>query len=62
VCGQCSRLGHNCDYVPRHAFRDDTPRIVERMQDVTNVTSSVWDRELAQHLLPGFEADINISL
>ncbi|ETI29066.1 hypothetical protein G647_01519 [Cladophialophora carrionii CBS 160.54] len=43
VCGQCSRLGHNCDYVPRHAFRDDTPRVVERMQDVTNVASSIWD-------------------
>ncbi|EXJ96241.1 hypothetical protein A1O1_01367 [Capronia coronata CBS 617.96] len=43
VCGQCSRLGHTCDYSPRLAFRDDTPRVVERMQDVTVVTSSVWD-------------------
>lgn len=43
VCAQCSRLGHNCDYSPRLAFRDDTPRIVERMQDFTNVASSVWD-------------------
>ncbi|KIX07082.1 uncharacterized protein Z518_05059 [Rhinocladiella mackenziei CBS 650.93] len=43
VCGQCERLGHNCDYSPRLAFRDDTPRVLERMQDVTNVASSVWD-------------------
>lgn len=43
VCGQCSRLGHNCDYSPRLSFRDDTPRVVERMQDVTIVASSVWD-------------------
>jgi hypothetical protein len=46
VCGQCSRLGHSCDYSPRLAFRDDTPRILERMQEVTIVTSSVWDRKL----------------
>ena len=43
ICGQCTRLGHNCDYSPRLAFRDDTPRVLERMQDVTIVTSSVWD-------------------
>lgn len=43
VCGQCTRLGHNCDYSPRLAFRDDTPRVLERMQDVTIVPSSVWD-------------------
>lgn len=43
VCGQCTRLGHHCDYSPRLAFRDDTPRVLERMQDVTIVTSSVWD-------------------
>ncbi|EXJ79209.1 hypothetical protein A1O3_08710 [Capronia epimyces CBS 606.96] len=43
VCGQCARLGHTCDYSPRLSFRDDTPRVVERMQDVTVVTSSVWD-------------------
>ncbi|KIV95341.1 hypothetical protein, variant 1 [Exophiala mesophila] len=43
VCGQCTRLGHNCDYSPRLAFRDDTPRVLERMQEVTIVTSSIWD-------------------
>lgn len=43
ICGQCTRLGHVCDYNPRLAFRDDTPRVLERMQDVTIVTSSVWD-------------------
>jgi hypothetical protein len=43
VCGQCARLGHTCDYSPRLAFRDDTPRVLERMQDLMIVTSSVWD-------------------
>jgi Fungal Zn(2)-Cys(6) binuclear cluster domain len=43
VCGQCSRLGHNCDYSPRLSFRDDTPRVVERMQEVSIVGSSIWD-------------------
>lgn len=45
VCGQCSRLGHTCDYNPRLSFRDDTPRIVERMQDVTTAGSFIWDRQ-----------------
>ena len=43
VCGQCTRLGHNCDYSPRLSFRDDTPRVVERMQEVSVVGSSIWD-------------------
>lgn len=43
ICGQCSRLGHVCDYNPRLSFRDDTPRVVERMQDVTGPGSFVWD-------------------
>lgn len=43
ICGQCSRLGHNCDYIPRLSFRDDTPRVVERMQEVSIVGSSIWD-------------------
>jgi hypothetical protein len=43
VCGQCSRLGHHCDYSPRLSFRDDTPRVVERMQEVSIVGSSIWD-------------------
>ncbi|KIV78327.1 hypothetical protein PV11_10054 [Exophiala sideris] len=43
VCGQCSRLGHSCDYSPRLAFRDDTPRVRERMQEVTIISNTVWD-------------------
>lgn len=43
VCGQCTRLGHNCDYNPRLSFRDDTPRVVERMQEVSTIGSSIWD-------------------
>ncbi|KIW42503.1 uncharacterized protein PV06_06048 [Exophiala oligosperma] len=42
-CGQCSRLGHTCDYSPRLAFRDDTARVRERMQDITVVTNTIWD-------------------
>ncbi|KIW17714.1 hypothetical protein PV08_04909 [Exophiala spinifera] len=42
-CGQCSRLGHTCDYSPRLSFRDDTPRVRERMQDITVVTNTIWD-------------------
>jgi hypothetical protein len=33
-----------CDYNPRLAFRDDTSRVLERMQDVSTLGSSVWDR------------------
>ena len=40
---QCSRLGHTCDYSPRLSFRDDTPRVVERMQEISTVGSSVWE-------------------
>src|SRR2546423_943477 len=45
ACVQCTRLGHTCDYSPRLSFRDDTPRVVERMQDVSTLGSSVWDRK-----------------
>ena len=45
ACAQCTRLGHTCDYSPRLSFRDDTPRVVERMQDVSTLGSSVWDRK-----------------
>jgi hypothetical protein len=45
VCGQCTRLRHNCDYSPRLTFRDDTLRVRECMRDVTIITSSVWDRQ-----------------
>ena len=45
VCAQCARLGHTCDYNPRLSFRDDTPRVVERMQDVSTLGNSIWDRK-----------------
>lgn len=45
ACSQCTRLGHACDYSPRLSFRDDTPRVVERMQDVSTIGNSIWDRE-----------------
>ncbi|KAK0126142.1 hypothetical protein ONS95_007761 [Cadophora gregata] len=43
TCGQCQRLGHSCDYNPRVSFKDDTPRILERTQQVTTTGSHVWD-------------------
>ncbi|KAJ5085651.1 transcriptional regulator family: Fungal Specific TF [Penicillium argentinense] len=42
-CNQCTRLGHICDYRPRLAFRDDTPRIMGRMADVKTDGNIVWD-------------------
>ncbi|KAJ6153372.1 hypothetical protein N7497_007691 [Penicillium chrysogenum] len=36
-------LGHTCDYRPRLAFRDDTPRIMGRMADVKTNGHVVWD-------------------
>ncbi|KAJ5235928.1 hypothetical protein N7489_006019 [Penicillium chrysogenum] len=42
-CNQCTRLGHTCDYRPRLAFRDDTPRIMGRMADVKTNGHVVWD-------------------
>ncbi|CAL5867716.1 uncharacterized protein PFLUO_LOCUS1935 [Penicillium psychrofluorescens] len=42
-CNQCARLGHICDYRPRLAFRDDTPRIMGRMADVQTAGNIVWD-------------------
>jgi hypothetical protein len=45
ACAQCTRLGHTCDYSARLSFRDDTPRVVERMQDVSALGSSVWHRK-----------------
>ncbi|KAL2215657.1 fungal-specific transcription factor domain-containing protein [Thermoascus aurantiacus ATCC 26904] len=43
TCGQCARLGHICDYRPRLSFRDDTPRIMERMSEVSTAGNVVWD-------------------
>ncbi|KAH9218950.1 fungal-specific transcription factor domain-containing protein [Leptodontidium sp. 2 PMI_412] len=43
ACGQCVRLSHTCDYNPRVSFKDDTPRILERTQQVSTTGSHVWD-------------------
>lgn len=46
VCGQCTRLGHVCDYSARLTFREDTSRVTERMAaDVILSGSPVWDRK-----------------
>ncbi|KAE9381423.1 hypothetical protein N431DRAFT_321494 [Stipitochalara longipes BDJ] len=65
ACGQCVRLKHVCDYNPRLAFRDDTSRIVDRMQEVSKTGNVVWDpsvpeleqnRGLLEDSLPPFSA------
>ncbi|KAN0086706.1 Fungal specific transcription factor domain containing protein [Elaphomyces granulatus] len=43
TCGQCTRLGHACDYNPRLSFRDDTSRVMERMSAVSTAGNAVWD-------------------
>ena len=42
----CSRLGHPCDYNPRLSFKDDTPRVIEKMAGVVGSGWPVWDRML----------------
>ena len=42
----CSRLGHPCDYNPRLSFKDDTPRVIEKMAGVVGSGGPVWDRML----------------
>lgn len=39
----CSRLGHPCDYNPRLSFKDDTPRVLEKMSGVARSGGPVWD-------------------
>ncbi|KAL8737648.1 MAG: hypothetical protein Q9181_001462, partial [Wetmoreana brouardii] len=46
----CTRLGHRCDYNPRLSFKDDTPRVVEKMQHLTGQAKGVWDLELLSRL------------
>ena len=41
---QCVRLGYPCDYSHRLSFRDDTQRVVEKMQGGAALHSPVWDR------------------
>lgn len=45
ICSNCSRLGLACaGYGARITFRDDTPRVVQRMESVTDVQGcSVYD-------------------
>ncbi|KAL8997162.1 MAG: hypothetical protein Q9169_003489 [Polycauliona sp. 2 TL-2023] len=70
-CSPCTRLGHRCDYNPRLSFKDDTPRVVEKMQHLTGQSQGVWDQllsrlydsQLASHprpdLLPPFSSLTN---
>ncbi|KAI4129969.1 MAG: hypothetical protein LQ338_001975 [Usnochroma carphineum] len=47
-CSPCTRLGHRCDYNPRLSFKDDTPRVVEKMQHQTGQPKGVWDQLLSR--------------
>lgn len=47
-CSPCTRLGHRCDYNPRLSFKDDTPRVVEKMQHLTGQPQGVWDQLLSR--------------
>ncbi|KAL8836362.1 MAG: hypothetical protein Q9170_002935 [Blastenia crenularia] len=47
-CSPCTRLGHRCDYNPRLSFKDDTPRVVEKMQHLTGQPKNVWDQLLSR--------------
>ena len=49
ICGRCSRFRRTCDYNVRLSIRDDTARVVARMQDVTVGGSFVWDGERSTH-------------
>ncbi|KAG0650954.1 hypothetical protein D0Z07_2692 [Hyphodiscus hymeniophilus] len=44
----CLRLGHECDYNPRLSFRDDTPRVMERMNEEVSTIGSVWDPDASE--------------
>ncbi|KAL8893549.1 MAG: hypothetical protein Q9192_005155 [Flavoplaca navasiana] len=46
-CSPCTRLGHRCDYNPRLSFKDDTSRVVEKMQHLTGQPQGVWDQLLS---------------
>ncbi|KAL9013811.1 MAG: hypothetical protein Q9173_001524 [Seirophora scorigena] len=48
TCRPCARLGHRCDYNPRLSFKDDTPRVVEKMQHLTGQPKTVWDQLLSR--------------
>ncbi|ORY87603.1 hypothetical protein BCR37DRAFT_2050 [Protomyces lactucae-debilis] len=50
ICSTCSRLGLECaGYTSRIAFRDDTPRVVTRMKDVTDVSGcDVYDQRASR--------------
>ncbi|KAL1955043.1 hypothetical protein VTO42DRAFT_334 [Malbranchea cinnamomea] len=48
-CAQCTRLGYICDYNPRLSFRDDTAKVIEKMQGISDVENTVWDATSANN-------------
>ena len=42
-CTPCVRLGHTCDYNPRLSFKDDTPRVIERISGGRGAPGPVWN-------------------
>ena len=47
-CTPCARLGHPCDYRPRLSFKDDTPRVLEKMRPYTGDGFSLWSDSCPQ--------------
>ncbi|KAG4410714.1 hypothetical protein IFR04_016148, partial [Cadophora malorum] len=44
---QCERLSLHCsDYNVKFTFKDDTPKVLEREQQVTTIGSHVWDTKV----------------
>ena len=42
-CTPCSRLGHSCDYNPRVSFKDDTVRVVAKMNNSVGRKGPAWN-------------------
>ena len=54
-CTPCARLGHACDYNPRLSFKDDTPRVVNKISGGGGGVGPVWIcrcHNLSLHALP----------
>ena len=50
-CTPCSRLGHSCDYNPRLTFKDDTPRVMEKISGKGGGVGPVWKRTYKSRII-----------
>ena len=44
ILQQCARLGHECDYSPKLAFKDETTKVVDKYLGPEG--SNEWDRKI----------------